>query len=47
MSRLAPLSAAVAAATLLAVTIGGGAAVAKPIDRGTVHEELDVVLTDF
>jgi hypothetical protein len=47
MSRLAPLSAAVAAATLLAVTTGGSPAVAKPIDRGTIHEELDLVLTDF
>ena len=47
MSRLAPLSAAVAAATLLAVAAGGGPAAAKPIDRGTVHEELDLVLTDF
>jgi hypothetical protein len=47
MSRLAPLSAAVAAATLLAVTTGSSPAVAKPIDRGTIHEELNLVLTDF
>ena len=33
MSRLAPLSAAVAAATLLAVAAGGGPATAKPIDQ--------------
>ena len=47
MSRFAPLSGAVAAATLLAVAAGGGTAAAKPIDRGTVHEELDFVVTDF
>lgn len=47
MSRLAPLSAAVAAATLLAVAAGGGPAVAKPIDSGTIHEEYSFVLTDF
>jgi len=46
MRRLTPLSAAAAAATLLAVT-SGGAAVAKPIDSGTIHEELSFVVTDF
>lgn len=47
MSRPATLSAAVAAATLLAVAAGGGTAAAKPIERGTFHEELNRVLTDF
>lgn len=47
MRTLAPLSAAVAAATLLAVAAGGGPALAKPLDRGTFHEELDLALTDL
>lgn len=46
MSRLAPLSAAVAATALLAVA-GGGAAVAKPIDHGTIHNEFSFTVTDY
>jgi hypothetical protein len=46
MSRLAPSAAAVVAATLLAVA-AAGSATAKPIDRGTIHEEVDLFLTDF
>ena len=47
MSRLAPLAAAAALLALAAVTAGSGTAVAKPIDRGTFHEEVSFVLTDF
>lgn len=47
MSRLAPLSTAVAATALLGVAAGGGAAVAKPIDHGTIHNEFSFVVTDY
>ena len=44
--RTLALRAAAAAVTLLAGA-SGGAAVAKPIDSGTIHEEYSFAVTDF
>ena len=46
MTRLATLTATAALLTVAAVTTASSA-VAKPIDRGTFHDEFSVVLTDF
>jgi hypothetical protein len=45
--RLSSLSAATALLAVATLTAAGGPAAAKPIDSGTFHEELDLVLTDF
>jgi hypothetical protein len=47
VSRLSSLPAATALLAVATVTLAGGPATAKPIDSGTFHEELDLVLTDF
>ncbi len=47
MSQLGSLAAAAALLVVAAVTGGGATAVAKPIERGTIHNEDSFVLSDF
>lgn len=47
MSRLPTLPTAAALLAVATLAAAGGPATAKPIDSGTFHEELDLVITDF
>lgn len=47
MARLPTLPTAAALLAVATLTAAGGPATAKPIESGTFHEELDLVITDF